>query len=104
MKMKILIKVRCKTKEVRILYNLTFGKNISGTFISFKLSSYVAISSNTIIKQWRSFLWLTYCKSDVESTGQLKLKERTVVEEMVVEGLITEGTLVERSKSEKKVV
>ena len=99
MKMKILIKVRCKTKEVRILYNLTFGKNISGTFISFKLSSDVAISGNTIIKQWRSFLWLTYCKSDVESTGQLKLKERTVVE-----GLITEGTLVERSKSEKTVV
>ena len=38
------------------------------------------------------FLWLTYCKSEVELWGQLKLMKGTVAQETVVS-----GPLVERS-------
>ena len=49
--MKNLNEVSCKTKEARILFSLTFGKNVSGTFVS----SYVIIFSSTVIELWSSF-------------------------------------------------
>ena len=77
------------TKEARILFSPIFGKNANATFISSQLSSYVTISvalqQNS--RDLRShFLCLTYCKSEVELSGQEKIMKGTLAEETVVEG------------------
>ena len=60
-------KGKFKTKEARILLGLTFGKNISTTFISSCLSSYVSFFSSTVIELRRPLL--TYGCEHMEKDG-----------------------------------
>ena len=66
------------------------------SYLDFLLLLQLSVALN---RMWRPFLWLTYCKSDVELVIQQK-----VVEGTLVEGLIVEGKLVQRSANEKMVV
>ena len=66
-----------------------------------ELSLYVTISE-VLQQNCRDlclyFLWTTYCKSEIELSGQQK-----VMEEIKAEEIATEGPLVERSSNEKNV-
>ena len=67
-----------------------------------QLSSYITISlalQQNCRELCSYFLWLTYCKSEVQSSGQQKVIKGTIAEETVAA-----GPLVERSANEKTVV